>query len=77
MPGRGERLLRDPVGRCFGENRATTNQRVILGSWPIGALSNALEEIVAQLGQPVVRIFTNDFVISAEWVKGQRNRWRM
>jgi hypothetical protein len=70
------RVLYDPVGRFHGHSHARGDQRITSGTWPIGILSNALEAVVSQLGQPVVRLFTIDFVISPQWVNGQRKRWR-
>lgn len=73
--GLQKRILYDPLGRFSGRDQAKRDQRVSSGAWPISALSNNLEEIVAELGQRVIRIFSNDFVITPEWVKGQRKRW--
>ena len=73
--GLENRILYDPLGRFSGHQRARQDRRFSAGMWPIGALSNVLEDIVAELGQPVIRAFTNDFVITPEWVRGQKQRW--
>jgi hypothetical protein len=74
--GLEDRILHDPRGRFFREHRARTDRRVTTGTWPVSSLGNALEEIVSDLAQPVVRLFTNDFAVSPQWVRGQRPRWK-
>jgi len=74
--GLRNRILYDPLGRWSGRDPARHDQRISSGAWPFAALSNRLEEIVAELSQPIMRIFMNDFVITPQWVKGQRERWR-
>jgi hypothetical protein len=73
--GLEKRVLYDPLGHFLRRDRAKRDHRVSSGAWPITALANSLEEIVAELGQPVIRNFSNDFVITPQWVKGQRKRW--
>jgi hypothetical protein len=74
--GLENRILYDPLAVFYGNYQAKTDRRITMGVWPIGMLSNGLEEIVTQLGQPVVRMFTSNFVITPDWVRGQRKRWR-
>ena len=73
--GLENRVLYDPLGRFSGHQRARQDRRISTGGWPIGALSNSLEDVVAALGQPVIRAFSNDFIITPQWVRGQRKRW--
>jgi hypothetical protein len=75
--GLNNRGLFDPIGRFLGNYRARRDALVSTGTWPATYLANGLEEIVAKLGQPAIRTFTNEFVLTPEWVKGQRGRWRI
>ena len=71
-----KRVLFDPLSRFSGNARGRRDVLVSMGTWPVSYLANGLEEIVAKLGQPVIRTFTNEFALTPEWVKGQRRRWR-
>lgn len=75
--GLNKRVLYDPVGRWSGRDPAKQDRRVSSGTYPFSSLPNRLEDIVAELAQPVMRIFISDFVITPEWVRGQRKRWRL
>ncbi len=74
--GLENRILHDPLG-WFPESRAKSDRRVTTGNWPVSSLGNVLDEIVSELAQPVVRLFTNDFAVTPEWVRQQRPRWKL
>lgn len=66
----------DPWGLWFPDaGTAHNDHRISTGSWPVGALTNSWPEIVARLGAPVLRVFGTDWVMTADWVRGQSASW--
>lgn len=50
--------------------------RVATGTWPVIDLKEKWPTVVAKLVAPVMRAAGCDRVVTAEWVKGQEQRWR-
>ena len=73
--GLNGRRVHDPWGLWWNAWISRANERVSTGSWPVTMLSDAWPEIVAELAAPAMRLFTTDFVISPEWVRGQAPNW--
>jgi hypothetical protein len=54
---------------------AGDDHRVITHSWPVSTLASGWPEIVAYLAAPVLRVFSSDLVLSADWVRRQAPTW--
>jgi hypothetical protein len=70
------RFLHHPLAIWRTRTPARTDSRIVTGSWPITSLAGNWPEIVAELGAPVIRLFTSDFVLTDQWVRGQTANWR-
>ena len=73
--GLNGRIIRDPFAVWRSNWTAPDDHRVAIGSWPLTRLTAAWPEIVAELVSPVMRLFTTEFVLSADWVRGQAPKW--
>jgi hypothetical protein len=74
--GLNGRTLHDPWSFwAFREATSKTDHRITTGSWPISALINNWPEAVAELGKPLLRLFTTQFELTADWVRGQAPKW--
>jgi hypothetical protein len=69
------RVLHDPWSAWIRPWTARANRHLAARSWPVAMLGNAWPEIVADLAAPAMRLFTTDFVASADWVRAQASRW--
>jgi hypothetical protein len=65
----------DPHGRWVGQASAREDKRISTGTWPVGALSSDLPEIVAALLAPLARLFGLGDTLTARWVVGQSPTW--
>src|SRR5213080_1526129 len=73
--GLKDRTVRDPLGLWMNNWTSHSSHRVATGSWPLTSLTDAWPEIVAELAAPVMRSFTTEFVLSADWIRGQAPKW--
>jgi len=77
--GLASRQLHDPEALWFDDRNARGGEhgdhRIVSRTWPVSALDPAWPEIVSVLAAPVMRIFVPDFVITADWVRGQAPKW--
>lgn len=73
--GLKDRTVRDPFGLWMNNWTSHSSHRVATGSWPLTSLTDAWPEIVAELAAPVMRSFTTEFVLSADWIRGQAPKW--
>lgn len=71
-------------GRRFDDPRqpwpergiARADSRVVTGIFPVTMLTSGWPEIVAKLINPLVRLFSNNIVITPDWVLTQSRAWR-
>jgi hypothetical protein len=73
--GLKDRTVADPGARWLNNWTSGVDHRVAIGSWPVASLTDAWPQIVAELTAPVMRLFTTDFVLTPEWIRGQAPRW--
>ena len=74
-----DRIIFDPMavwgpGRYQFDHEAIS--RASTGTWPVGELETKWPEIVATLVAPVMRAAGCGGVVTTDWVRGQRGRWR-
>ena len=74
--GLTSRHIGDPWALWHDYVAARGDHRVATGAWPVSTLASGWAEIVADLAAPLMRLFTTDFVITPEWVRGQLPTWQ-
>jgi len=74
--GLGDRRFYDTEGLWMDYHVARSDHRTASGAWPVSTLANGWADIVAALAAPAIRAFTTEWVMSADWVRGQAPKWR-
>lgn len=69
------RQFYDPEALWRSDRVARGDTRSVARTWPVSALVNSWPEVVTDLVAPVIRLFTNDFVMTPDWVRGQAPKW--
>lgn len=73
--GLSGRQLFHPNTTWLPGSKAQSDARTASGAWPLAAVVDDWPEIVAALAGPVMRAFTSDFRIDANWVRDRSRDW--
>jgi hypothetical protein len=73
--GLKDRIISDPFARWTNNWISRSDHRLTTGTWPVTKLTNGWPEIAAELAAPLMRLFTTEFVLSPDWIRGKSPTW--